>query len=177
MPDETAPIRFQPSPTVPLSIYRVLLPQEKLHLVARQLPIPLITQLAAAFGGLLAAVAVSEIPGIAAPTRLIIWILPVFLAVRLVVAAVNWPNYYIVVTDKRLLVVSGIINRKVIPFPLPDVGEVGFKQSWRSRSMSYGDLVISPAGGTSSVFDFIHNPEHFYLDILNFISPSGDEGG
>jgi hypothetical protein len=66
----------------PASVTRFLLPEERLRLLLRQLPIPLAMHLAAMLGGLLAAIAVSEIPGIAASARLVAWILWVFLAAR-----------------------------------------------------------------------------------------------
>ena len=78
--------------TVPASVAKFLLPKEKLRLLFRQLPIPLAMHLAAMLGGLLAAIAVSQIPGIAAWTRPVAWILWVFLAARLVVAVASWPT-------------------------------------------------------------------------------------
>jgi Bacterial PH domain len=164
MTDEITPVG---SETVPASIGKFMLPEERLRLRMRQLPIPLAMHLAAALGGLLAAIAVSQIPGIAALARLVVWIIPVFLAARLVVAVTSWPNYQIAMTDKRLLVISGISTREVTPFPLPDSGEIGFRQSFRGRVIGYGTIIISPAGGTPSTFDFIPYPQQLYLEILN----------
>jgi hypothetical protein len=151
----------------PASVTRFLLPEERLRLLLRQLPIPLAMHLAAMLGGLLAAIAVSEIPGIAASARLVAWILWVFLAARVVVAVASWPNYQIAVTDQRLLVISGISTREVMPYPLPDSGEIGFRRSFQGRLFGYGTIIISPAAGTPSTFDFITYPEQSYHEILN----------
>jgi uncharacterized membrane protein YdbT with pleckstrin-like domain len=164
MADEITPVQVA---AIPASLGNYLVPGERLRLRMRQLPIPLAMHLAAALGGLLAAIAVSQIPGIAALARLVVWIIPVFLAARLVVAVASWPNYQIAMTDQRLLVVSGISTREVTPFPLPDFGEIGFRQSLRGRIIGYGTIIISPAGGTPSTFDFIPYPQQLYLEILN----------
>jgi hypothetical protein len=151
----------------PVSIARFMMPKEKLRLLIRQLPIPLAVHMAAMFGGLLAAIAVSQIPAIPAAARLVAWILWIFLAARLFVAVASWPNYHIAMTDKRLLVISGISSREVAPFPLPDVDQVGFRQSVRGRLIGYGTIIISPAGGTPSTFHFMPYPERLYLLILD----------
>ncbi len=160
--------------TVPASVAKFLLPKEKLRLLFRQLPIPLAMHLAAMLGGLLAAIAVSQIPGIAAWTRPVAWILWVFLAARLVVAVASWPNYQIAVTDKRLLVVSGISTHGVTPFPLPDSSEIGVRQSIRGRLIGYGTIIITPAGGIPSTFNFIAYPQQVYLLILNLDEDNED---
>lgn len=151
----------------PFSVARFMLPKEKLPLLIRQLPIPLAVHMAAMFGGLLAAIAVSQIPAIPAAARLVAWILWIFLAARLFAAVASWPNYNIAMTDKRLLVISGIFTREVTPFPLPEVDEIGFRQSFRGRLIGYGTIIISPAGGTPSTFNFMPYPQQLYLEILN----------
>ena len=155
-----------PDASVPVSIGRFMLPEERLRLRIRQLPIPLAMHLAAMFGGLLAAIAVSQVPGVAA-ARGIAWLLWLFLAARLLVAVASWPNYQIAMTDQRLLVVSGIATQEVTPFPLPDVDEIGFRQSARGRLIGYGTIIISPAGGTPSTFNFMPYAQQLYLEILN----------
>jgi len=164
MAEEIMPVRFD---TVPVSIGRFMLPEEKLYMRIRQLPIPLAIHMAAMFGGLLAAIAVSQIPAIPAVARLVAWILWIFLAARLFVAVASWPNYQIAMTDKRLLVVSGISTQEVTPFPLPEVDEIGFRQSVRGRLIGYGTIIINPATGTPSAFNFMPYPQQLYLEILN----------
>jgi hypothetical protein len=172
MADETEPfapnrIRPDPSNTVPVSIGKYLLPSERRRLTIRQLPIPLAVHLAAMIGGLLAAIAVSQLPGIAGAERVVAWILWVFLAARLFAAAASWPNYHIVVTNKRVLVISGIFTREAAPFPLPDADEVGVKQSARGRLIGYGTITLTPAAGTPSSFTFMPYAQQLYLELLS----------
>jgi hypothetical protein len=164
MADMSTPVR---TVTNPPSLGKFMHRDEQLLLRYRQLPVPLVMHLAAMLGGLLAAIAVSQIPGLAAWTRPVAWILWIFLAVRLVVAASSWPNYQIAVTDKRLLVVWGFSTHGVTPFPLPDFGEIGVRQSMRGRLIGYGTIIITPAGGTPSTFDYILYPQQLYLEFLD----------
>jgi Bacterial PH domain len=164
MADKSTPIQIA---TIPASLGKFMRSDEELRLRYRQLPVPLVMHLAAMLGGLLAAIAVSQIPGLAAWTRPVAWILWIFLAARLVVAASSWPNYQIAVTNKRLLVVSGFSTHGVTPFPLPDFGEIGVRQSIRGRLIGYGTIIITPAGGTPSAFDYILYPQQLYLEFLN----------
>ena len=172
MADETGPfrpdgIRLVPSNAVPVSISKYLLPSEGRTLTIRQLPIPLAVHLAAMIGGLLAAIAVSQLPGIAGAERLVAWILWVFLAARLLAAAASWPNYQIVVTNKRVLVISGIFTREVAPLSLPGADAVGVKQSARGRLFGYGTITLTPAAGTPSSFTFMPNADRLYLELLS----------
>jgi len=164
MADETGP---NPDNTPPASILKYLHPRERLSMRFRQLPIPLAMHLAAMIGGLLAAIAVSQLPGIAGAERLVAWILWAFLAARLFAAAASWPNYHIAVTDKRVLVVSGIFTTEAASFPLPGADEIGVKQSFRGRLFGYGTITLTPAAGTPSSFTFIPYVQRLYLELLN----------
>lgn len=172
MADETRPIQYD---AVPASIGKYLLPRERLSLLVRQLPIPLAMHLAAMIGGLLAAIAVSQLPGIADAERLVAWILWVFLAARLFAAAASWPNYQIAVTNKRVLVISGIFTREAAPFPLPDADEVGVRQSFRGRLIGYGTITLTPAAGTPSSFTFMPYAQQLYLELLNRVEDAEED--
>jgi Bacterial PH domain len=151
---------------IPLIIAKNLRPDEYPRTVTRQLPIPLAVHLAAMFGGLLAAIAVSQVPGTAAAVRPIAWLLWLFLTGRLVAAAASWPFYQVVISNKRVLVISGFFKQQVTPFPLPDPDEVGFTQNFRGRVWGYGTITLTPAGGTASSFDFLPVPQMLYLELL-----------
>lgn len=172
MPDGIAP---NPDNTVPDSIGKYLLPRERVSMRFRQLPIPLAMHLAAMIGGLLAAIAVSQLPGIAGAERLVAWILWMFLAARLFAAAASWPNYQIVVTNKRVLVISGIFTTEAAPFPLPDADEVGVRQSFRGRLIGYGTITLTPAAGTPSSFTFMPYAQQLYLELLTRGKGAGDD--
>lgn len=172
MADETGPvmadgIRPTPDNTVPPSLGKYLHPREQLSMRFRQLPIPLAMHLAAMIGGLLAAIAVSQLPGIADAERLVAWILWGFLTARLFAAAASWPNYHIAVTDKRVLVVSGIFSTEATSFPLPGADGIGVAQSFRGRLFGYGTITLTPAAGTPSSFTFMPYVQRLYLELLN----------
>src|SRR6516225_4096375 len=101
---------------VPVSVNRYLLPHERQVISVHQHPAILIAPLAAAFGGLLAAIAATEISGRETP-RLIAWLLLAFLILRFFLLVLTWLVQYIVVTGERMLFVTGLISRKVDAVP------------------------------------------------------------
>ena len=90
----------------------------------RSHPAVLTAPATAVAGGLLAAAAVSQIPHVAAPARLTIWVLWSFLLLRFILAVFSWFEDWIVVTGKRILIVAGISSRTVMASPMPELGEL-----------------------------------------------------
>lgn len=173
MPDKAA--RWG-SVATPLLVSRFLLPQETLRLqLQRQFPIMLAMPLAAALGGLLAAIAVTEIRGVAAAARFAAWIIVAFLLARLAAAAISWPAYRIVMTDKRLLVISGISTVEVTVSPIEDFAAVSYKRSFAGRVIGYGTVIINLTSGAALTFDYIPYSEQIYLELSNFIADRGHE--
>jgi uncharacterized membrane protein YdbT with pleckstrin-like domain len=134
--------------------------------------------LAAALGALLAMIAVSQIPHVAEPAHIAVWILTAFLAARLILAFLNWTAYYVVLTADRLLVVSGVFNRTVVVIRLPDLENMTFERSATGRITGHGSLTIGPGGAPQTVIDYVPYPEQLYLEIRAIISGThGKEGG
>jgi hypothetical protein len=158
---------------IPAFVNRFLLPQEALRLQMRQFPIMLAMPLAAALGGLLAAIAVSEIPGIAAPARFAVWIIVAFLLARLAAAAISWPAYRIVITDRRLLVISGISTVEVTVSPIEDFAAISYKRPLAGRLIGYGTVIINLTSGAALTFDYMTYSEQIYLELSNFIADRG----
>jgi hypothetical protein len=165
--------------TTPANVNRFLDPGERVVLLIPRRPIALCLPLSAALGGLLAAIAVSQIPGISSSAQLAVWILVAFLMARLVAAVLGWTHYHIIMTDRRLLIVSGIFNLEAASSPLPDLAGIKFRIPIVSRlfGFGYGTLTFSPAGGPVSAFDFIPSAEKHYYRIRRFLSGEEDKDG
>ena len=123
-------MRLSATSRAPADVGRYLLPREIPIITVRQHPAVLTLPLAAALGGLLAAIAVSQIPHIVEPAQLAVWILTAFLNARLILAVLNWMGYYVVVTKDRLLVLSGVFNRTVVVIRLLDLENMTFERSF-----------------------------------------------
>jgi membrane protein YdbS with pleckstrin-like domain len=150
-------------------IDKYLLPSEGSLILQRPHPAVLTAPATAVVGGLLAAATVSQIPRIAGPVAAV-WALWLFLLVRLVLAVFNWLEYWFVVTEKRILVVSGISTRAIMATPLPELGNVSFRRTAVGRLMGYGTIILGADSKTGSVIDFAPYPEQIYLEICNIIA-------
>lgn len=154
----------------PADVSRYLLPGEARRVTVRQHPAVLTMPLAAALGALLAAIAVSQIPHVAKSAQLAVWILTAFLIARLILAVLNWMVYYVVLTEERLLVLSGFFNRTVVVIRLTDLENMTFERSSTGRITGHGSLTIGPGGAPQTVIYYVPYPEQLYLEIRNIIS-------
>jgi hypothetical protein len=161
--------------SAPADINRYLLPKENLVVTVRQHPAVLTMPLAAGLGGLLAAIAVSQIPHVAKPAQLAVWILTAFLIARLFLAVLNWMVYYVVLTKDRLLVLSGLFNRTVVVIRLPDLENMTFERSSTGRITGHGSLTIGPGRAPQTVITYVPYPEQLYLEIRSIISRNHGE--
>jgi hypothetical protein len=151
------------SGSMPASVNRYLLPKERQVISVRQHPALLISPLAATFGGLLAAIAATGISGGETP-KLVAWLLLVFLILRFMLLVVTWTVQYIVVTNERMLFVTGLINRKVESVPRASLVNLTLDRSSQGRRLGYGTFTIG-YGADRVVIDYIPYPEQLYLEI------------
>jgi hypothetical protein len=161
---------------VPAPLYRFLLPEERVLLIKRS-PVALGLPLSTALGGLLAAIAVSQLPGITTPTQVTSWILVAFLMVRLTAAVLGWFSYHIAMTNERLLTVSGIFNLKATSSPLPDLAAIECEIPFASRLFrrKYGTFTFRPAGAAVTTLYFVPHADEEYLKICKFLSGDPNE--
>lgn len=63
----------------------------------------------------------------------------------LVYPILSWYFEHFILTDQRLLLVAGIINKKIKAIPLDQVNDVSGTQNFWERLFRYGDIVIESA--------------------------------
>jgi uncharacterized membrane protein YdbT with pleckstrin-like domain len=163
-------MRYHLLRSAPADVSRYLLPGEVASVTVQQHPAVLAMPLAASLGGLLAAIAASEIPRVSNPVHLTVWILTAFLIARLILAFLNWMVYFVVLTTDRLLVLSGVFNRTVVVIRLIDLENMTFERSSTGRITGHGSLTIGPGGSPQTVIDYVPYPEQLYLEIRSIIS-------
>ena len=155
----------------PVSAMRYLLPVEGLVIALRQHPAKLLPDVAMAVGGLLAAIAVSVISHAPQGAYLAVWLLELFLVLRAVWHAANWAVQYLVVTQKRLILTSGVLGRKVTALPLTALQNLAFSRSAGGRLFGYGAFTFEADGQAWAVIDYIPYPDHIYLEIYQLLYP------
>jgi uncharacterized membrane protein YdbT with pleckstrin-like domain len=67
------------------------------------------------------------------------------------------------ITNKRVIIKSGIISRKTLEMNVSKIESVDVVQGIFGRLLGYGNIVIKGTGGTMERFDCIANPIQFRM--------------
>jgi membrane protein YdbS with pleckstrin-like domain len=80
----------------------------------------------------------------------------------------DWYFDRFILTNKRVMVVNGIITRRVGMMPLLRVTDMKYEQSPLGRMLSYGTFVLESAGQEQALREIKHlpNPNELYLRVV-----------
>jgi membrane protein YdbS with pleckstrin-like domain len=80
----------------------------------------------------------------------------------------DWYFDRFILTNKRLMLVQGLITRKVAMMPLLKVTDMKYEQSPLGRMLNYGTFVLESAGQDQALSKVAHmpNPSELYLRIV-----------
>lgn len=80
----------------------------------------------------------------------------------------DWYFDRFILTNKRLMLVNGLITRKVAMMPLLKVTDMKYEQSPMGRMLNYGTFVLESAGQDQALskVDHMPNPNELYLRIV-----------
>nr|WP_322750269.1 MULTISPECIES: PH domain-containing protein [unclassified Frankia] len=96
---------------------------------------------------------------------------------------IDWQVTHIMITDRRLLKVSGIISRKVQTMPLTKITDMAYNRDPLGRIFGYGEFVVETAGddaGALAKLQYLPRPDRLYLTLCDMTfggapSPTGDD--
>jgi membrane protein YdbS with pleckstrin-like domain len=94
----------------------------------------------------------------------------------------EWWADRIVVSDRRIFEISGILTRTVASMPVERVTDMTYKRTIFGRLLGFGEIIVESAGqeqGLSSI-DHIPHPDEFYRTITSLVTaglPAVEEGG
>lgn len=102
------------------------------------------------------------------------WVVPLSILAWIgVMAWVGWRIAYwhffrFILTNKRIMLVQGIIARDVAMMPLLRVTDMKYEQSPMGRMLNYGTFVIESAGQDQALreIDYLPNPNDLYLRVV-----------
>ncbi|MFL6129157.1 MAG: PH domain-containing protein [Mycobacteriales bacterium] len=114
--------------------------------------------------------------GIGFAQMVVVWFC-VFVVARWIWVFADWYVEKLVVTDKRLLLLTGILARNVAIMPLVKVTDLTFHRSATGMTLGYGKFVVESAGQEQalSTIDFVPQPEKLYIQISELLF-GGDKG-
>ncbi|MDQ3986905.1 MAG: PH domain-containing protein [Actinomycetota bacterium] len=93
----------------------------------------------------------------------------IFFVLRVFWKILLWWEDRLVVTDQRIIEVSGVFTRKVASIPIEKVTDMTYRRSIWGRMLGYGDLILETAGQTQALDEirFIPQPDHFYRTVTS----------
>jgi membrane protein YdbS with pleckstrin-like domain len=92
----------------------------------------------------------------------------------------EWQLERFVVTDRRVLLLTGILTKRIAIMPLAKVTDLTYERTVLGRVLGYGVFIIESAGQQQALsrIDFIPHPDQLYLQVsgLLFGTQSEDDG-
>jgi membrane protein YdbS with pleckstrin-like domain len=79
----------------------------------------------------------------------------------------DWSHERFVITDKRVLLISGLLTRKVAIMPLSKVTDLTYERSLMGRILGYGVFVMESAGQQQALsrIDYLPTPDQLYHQV------------
>ncbi len=144
-----------------LAAERVVIVQRK-HWAVLSIPVSVVVT-----GLLVAFVIDTLLPTSAALVRDILWLVWSASLVYLGWHIVEWWADRFVVTNKRVMIVYGIITRKVGMMPLSKVTDMSYERSVLARLLGYGVFVMESAGQDQALsrISFVPQPDWLYREM------------
>jgi len=95
----------------------------------------------------------------------------VILAGRLVWKLLEWREDWFVVTDRRLLLRSGLLTRKIGMMPLIKVTDMSYSRPLVGRFLGYGEIIIESAGQDQALrrIQYLPHPDGLYAEICELL--------
>jgi len=89
----------------------------------------------------------------------------------------DWYVEKFIVTDKRVLLLTGIVTRKVAIMPLIKVTDLTYNRSSTGLMLGYGEFVVESAGQDQALsrINFIPQPEKLYMQVSELLF-GGEKG-
>jgi uncharacterized membrane protein YdbT with pleckstrin-like domain len=94
-------------------------------------------------------------------------------ALILIIAGVRRGSTEMAVTNRRVIIKTGIASRRSLEIMLPKVESIGIDESTGGRVLGYGTVTIHGTGGTPEPFRMIAHPSEFRRQVQQQIDTSG----
>jgi len=100
--------------------------------------------------------------GVSYPGVIVVGAIACLTAVALLAGGIiRWLATQVVVSNKRVLIKTGLFSRRSIEVLLTRVESLGMKQTLAGRILGYGTVVVNGIGGTREEFDRIRHANEF----------------
>jgi uncharacterized membrane protein YdbT with pleckstrin-like domain len=154
------------------TVDKYLMKHEGRVIAVRRHPAVLLLPLLAGVGGLIVCAVAATVTGV-------LWVWWLWLAALGYLAwkVTAWSVEFFLVTEHRVMVVSGVLNRNVAMMPLAKVTDIRLDRSLGGRILGYGEFVMESAGQKQALRNvkFMPYPEQLYLEVSSVIFSTEEE--
>jgi len=101
----------------------------------------------------------------------ILWYAALFVLLRFTYAVLSWWVERIVVTDKRMMMTTGIITTKVLMMPIGKVTDLTYERPLMGRLLGYGTMIVESAGQIQALnrLEYLPKAEQVYDAISELV--------
>ncbi|WUI04438.1 PH domain-containing protein [Spirillospora sp. NBC_00431] len=154
------------------TVDKYLMSHEGRVIAVRRHPAVLLLPVSIVVAGLIACGASYAVAGLAW-----VWLLWLIAIAYLLWKVIAWSVEFFLVTEHRVMVISGVLNRNVAMMPLAKVTDIALNRSIPGRVLGYGEFVMESAGQKQALRNvgFMPYPEQLYLEVSSVIFGTIDE--
>lgn len=160
------PARLHPG--APKELDRYLVPSETIIFLLRRHWLVLVEPILTVVIGLFVVGFLdSQLDGSALRVRDIAIVLWLILVGRLIWKIIDWHQELFIATDRRLMLLHGIITRKVAMMPMAKVTDMRYDRTVPGRILNYGVFILESAGQDQALsrINFVPEPDKHYRQI------------
>lgn len=101
----------------------------------------------------------------------ILWYAALFVLLRFAYQVLSWWVERIVVTDKRMMMTTGIITTKVLMMPIGKVTDLTYERPFIGRILGFGTMIVESAGQIQALnrIDYLPKAEQVYDAISELV--------
>jgi len=101
----------------------------------------------------------------------VLWYAALFVVLRLAYVVLMWWVERIVVTDKRMMMTTGIITTKVLMMPIGKVTDLTYERPLMGRLLGYGTMIVESAGQIQALnrLEYLPKAEQVYDAISELV--------
>lgn len=158
----------------PKTVQRYLLPGERCAIAVRRHWSVLLRPGSTAFGAAALAVALAlYFPDENVVVHLALWPVVAASALWLAWHYLVWRHDYFFVTDRRVMVTTGVLTRRVLMLPLAEVSELKFERSLAGRILGHGTLVLESDVSEEALqaVEYVPWPDTIYVRMCDLLYP------
>ncbi|MCW2899388.1 MAG: hypothetical protein JWO67_1653 [Streptosporangiaceae bacterium] len=155
-------------------IDRYLMSYESKPVVVRRHPALLLRPLLEVTAALIVAGVITAAVG--SGPGFLVWWLWLAVVLRLAYKVFEWSDEFFIVTEHRVLLITGVLTRKVAMMPLAKVTDIALERPFIGRLIGYGTFVLESAGQDQALreVEYMPYPEQLYLEVSSVIFPAQD---